>query len=139
MSGRSYDAMKGKNGNRRRGASAPEGAEWRGFADIPLNDLQKEQVRSLASQDALDTWSLLEYAVGAGRKVSIRADSAHSCWIVSVTGVLDADENQGLTLTARGPDLVTALAAWYYKAYVIAEQGSWESAGTLQADGGQIQ
>ena len=139
MSGRSSETRNGRGGSSTKAGGKSDKPAWRGFVDIRLNDLQKEQVKSIASQGEADFLGVLAALVEQGLKVSFRDDPDNHSSIASVTGVLAGDTNEGLTLTGRGPDWVTALCCVYYKAMVVADGGSWESAGTLGVVSGGIE
>jgi len=139
MSGRSSEASNGRRGSTAKAPGKSDKPPWRGFVDIRLNDLQKEQVKSIASQSDTDVLGILGALVGQGYKVSFRDDLSNHSSLASLTGVLAGDANEGLTLTGRGPDFITALACVYLKAMVIADGGSWESAGSLGPAGGGIE
>lgn len=139
MSGRSSEAV----GKRREKAGKNNGqgekSVWRGFVDIRLNDLQKEQVKSIASQSDTDLLAIIANLLAMGLKLTLRDDAANHSSIASVTGMVVDDVNDGLTLTGRGPDFLTALCCVWYKANVVAEGGSWESAGSLGPASGGIE
>lgn len=113
--GRTPSASKGQAGN-----------AWRGFVDIPLTDDHKDQIRSM-EDDPAEMWQIVRWIVEGGYKLSISMDDKHHCATVAMTCRLEGHRNENQTLTGRGPDVTTALNVVWFKHYVLAQDGLWDS------------
>jgi len=98
----------------------PDKAVWKGFVPCELNSKRKEQFREWSPNvEAVEDY--IERFVAPGYKLSFSIDTYHDCVQVSYSCSSIGDPNCGWTLTARGNDLLKALAVLLFKHVVILE------------------
>jgi hypothetical protein len=112
-----------KAGRRTRAAGADGGKEWRGFVDCDLSQADKDGIRALL-QDFPDAWAWLMGMVFEGYKMSLSYDHNNSSYVLALTCWRASDKNNGLTLTARGGKLESAVVSIWYKDTVMLK-GAW--------------
>lgn len=71
-----------------------------------------------------DFWAYIEKEIGAGLRFACHEDAYNKCFEARLTSMsLDAAVNT-LVLQGRGPDLLSATQALFFKHYVVLE-GDW--------------
>lgn len=108
-------------------------SEWNGFVDIPLDTEDKNYLKEM-SREAADVLGILCALAEEGYKLSLSPDIAHGAYIATATGRVPGSANVGRSLSARGPDLLGAINALWYKHALLAESGDWSNVGN-QRDG----
>jgi hypothetical protein len=114
-----------RNGKKRQNMGNPSDS-WKGFIDLPMPDALKERVKDDVASGQLDALRLVLDLLEDGYKLSITGDWAHHSIICAATGREDHCPNKGYTLSARGPEVLAALAMLHAKIYQLADAGRWE-------------
>jgi len=104
-----------------RGKAVQDG--WKGFVNVELNDLQKAECKLWRAHPE-KIWNVIWDLEAAGYKLTISCDDRNGTHNVSMTCREPKDINMGMTLTGRGGDVQSAVAAFAYKHSVILE-GDW--------------
>lgn len=128
MSRRSSEAIEGK---RRSNGLAKFSGDWKGFVDLPLTDAQKEHISRLEGDDLPDFSAFLVSVLADGYKFSAVMDEKHHCCIATLTGKSAGCLNSGFSLSARGPDFLSALLVLHFKHVVICEEQVWSGHGSV--------
>lgn len=125
---RELDKRQDAKAARRERTAAADG--WRGFVNVELTDTQKKAVKATLGEGAAH-WTRVLDLVSDGHKLSVSWDERNTSFVFAMTCRDPQDDNRGLTLTARGGSLASAVAAWVYKHDTILK-GRWDKAGEIQ-------
>lgn len=93
--------------------------ELKGFVPCDLTKDLKEAGKVWVAQHADDLSSNTEKLVDNGYKVSFSFDRVHDCFQASATCTDAENADYGFCLTARAPELWSALGLLMYKHYVV--------------------
>lgn len=122
MSGSSSNAKYGKK--RRNGISDFSG-DWQGFVDLPLSEEDKAHVLEYVASAEFEPEEAIQLLVESGYKLSIGPQNRGNSKVASITGRGPECVNLGFSLSAFGPDAISALGAVCYKHFVLCGQGRW--------------
>jgi hypothetical protein len=100
--------------------------ELKGFISCDLSKDLKEQGKVWVAQHTDDLGAKVEALATDGYKISMSADRIHDCFQASATCTDAENADYGFCLTARAPDIWSALGMLLYKHYVVLE-GEWAS------------
>jgi len=114
-----------KKGKPRKNGLREVSGDWQGFVEIPLVETAKQQVKDWLNSDEFDLVDLMETAGATGYKVSVGPQNRGGAFVATLTGRTPECVNCGYSLSAFGPDLVSALAAVFFKHFLICEGGAW--------------
>lgn len=119
---RTWDAIRETNGMPRK---KQQMTEWRGFVDFRLEGEDKAAyLEWLVSEDEL--YERLVYAIEGGHKFTVAYNPQTDTFSASFTGSAAAGPNVGLTLSAFGPDWITATRVLVYK-HTECAGGDWSA------------
>lgn len=123
------DGMRERYGMPRRNQ---KNADWKGFVDYRLTGDDKA---AYAAWDANsdDVFEVLVHAIETGHKLSVAYNSQAASFSASFTGNASTGPNAGLTLSAFGPDWVTACRVLCFKHSELAGC-DWSALRGLEAD-----
>lgn len=124
---RELDRKQDAKAARRDKQAADDG--WRGFVNVELSDSQKKAVKATLNKGA-EQWARVIDLVMDGYKLTVSFDDRNTSFVFAMTCRDPNDDNRGLTLTARGGSLASAVAAWVYKHDEILK-GRWDKAAEI--------
>lgn len=100
--------------------------ELKGFVSCDLDKALKEQSKVWVNENREALGEKSEALVTDGYKISLSMDRIHDCFQASATCTDSESEDYGFCLTARAPDVWSALGVLLFKHYVVLE-GDWAS------------
>lgn len=101
-------------------------APWYGFANVSLNEGDKEAFYAWLEENAADCPALLEDIVNEGMKYSCAYDRENECFLVTFTGCLvQGSTTRAATVTRAGTwREADALAVWKHYELLAEDYGS---------------
>jgi len=114
------------NQKRRKAAPKKAAPSWKGFINC---ELSPEDKITLKTTDILQTYPVettVEELVSLGYKLSQSKDWKNDSYLASLTDNAPDSPTNGYCLTARGGTPAKAMAALFYKHFVLLEDG-WET------------
>lgn len=100
--------------------------ELKGWVPCDLTKDLKDAGKVWVAQHTDDLGGKVESLVSDGYKVSMSLDRIHDCFQASVTCTDPERDDYGFCLTARAPDVWSALGMLLYKHYIVLD-GQWAS------------
>lgn len=101
--------------------AATKAGDWKGYANIPFNaEARGLYERQAPGADEVYRW--LEEAIATGYRVTLNYDNRNDAFQCSLTCQNERDENNGFTLTSRGPSWFDALSVALFKHNVLSER-----------------
>lgn len=100
--------------------------ELKGFVACDLAKDVREQAKAWVAEHSQDLGPKTEALISDGYKVSLSCDRVHDCFQASATCTDVDKDDYGFCLTARAPDVWSALGILLYKHYIVLD-GEWAS------------
>lgn len=97
-------------------------APWGGFINVRIDDAQKVDYESWASEPTNDPWVYLDDLLAEGMKVGFSYDSDNQCYIVTFTGALVEGSTERYCCTSRAGTLPDVVAVAVWKHFVLLKQ-----------------
>lgn len=98
----------------------PNDAEWGGYINIRLDDVQKEQFHVWFSESSQEIGVLLEDILADGAKFSLSYDDENQCFVATIAGALLQDDSRDrFTSTSRAGSVSETMALSLWKHYVL--------------------
>jgi len=116
-----------KFGKARKNGLKSVSGDWQGFVDIPLDDIQRQQLTAFLQSDEYELDELLGMVCGDGYKLSCGPQNRGNSFVASLTGRSPECLNLGYTLSAFGPTPTTAIGAVLYKHLYVCSGGVWSN------------
>ena len=110
----------------RKSSKKSDSPEWKGFVDCNLDKSTKEKAKAWVIEQAAEHMSKISALVDDGYKISFSLDRFHDAYQASMSYQVNGHTNSGFTLSARGPDLGSAVGMLLYKHFVVLD-GDWSN------------
>jgi hypothetical protein len=104
--------------------AAKHDAQFRGYINVQLDDVQKEAYDKWSQSASL--WEVLEASVESGINLSLKLDPKGAGCLASATQRNPSSPNAGLVVTARGRDAGTAWGRVLYILAILGRKERWE-------------
>lgn len=112
--------------------AARPNTDWKGFANVPF-DAEARMKYEAAEIVETVVYQRLEDLIASGYRVTFAYDKNNDAYQVSITCNIPRHENEGYTLTSRGPTWWDALCVGQFKHYELT-QGVWPKGEKTQGD-----
>lgn len=113
----------------RKPKAKPSENNWLGFVEIELSHEQKVALSDSDRYADVDPFKLIVDFLDDGYKFSLTEDTAHGCFIATVTGKAEHCPNAGYSLMGRGGSAAQAIIVLAFKVYELAQGGVWSNYG----------
>lgn len=109
-----------KENNKRPPLWCPSDAEWGGYINIRLDELQKEAFHAWFAESAHEIGTYLEDFLADGGKFSVSYDDENECFVSTLAGcLLRTADRARFTSTSRAGTVTESMALALWKHFIL--------------------